>query len=116
MDSKTLRDNPHLPLLTLEQCLAVFGKAKIGFSRLALLAGVSRMSVYLWRRGRTPHAFAQDRVSTLAYKALVGVRSKVLPLPARCKFEQLQATLDGIDLAGMTAEQLLPQTWIPTQQ
>jgi hypothetical protein len=117
MSTVMLRDYPHLPLLTFEQSFAVFKLAKISFNMLSPLVGYSRMSIYLWRKGRNPHPIAADRVSTLAYKALAGLRAKSLPMPKRATLEQMLAALDAVDLSTMTAEQLLPANWLtqPTE-
>jgi hypothetical protein len=118
MDAAPLRDHPHLPLLSMTQCLAVFNKAGITFNRLATLSGYSRMAVYLWRKGdRKPLSHALDRVSTLAYKALGCLRAKTLPVPpglreSAVRLERTRAALDAINLTGTPAEDLLPASWL----
>lgn len=112
MSTQTLRDYPHLPVLSFEQCMAVFTLAKISFNMLSTLLGLSRQSVYLWRKGRNPHSLNLDRVSTLAYKALACIRDKTLPKGKRAKLEVVQAALDAVNLADRKAEDLLPRNWI----
>lgn len=110
-----LREYPHLPLLTFEQCMAVFRLAKISFNMLATLLGLSRQSVYLWRKGRNPHELNLDRVSTLAYRALACLRDRTLPQGKRAKIASVQAALDAIALNDRTASELLPANWRPTE-
>lgn len=117
----TLRDYPHLPLLTFEQCMAVFKLANISFNMLSSAPGkpgllpISRQSVYFWRRGRTPHPLAHDHVSTLAYRALACLRDKTLPMGKRAKLEAIQAAMAAIDLNQRRAADLLPKAWQPTE-
>lgn len=113
MSTQSLREYPHLPLLTFEQCMAIFKLAKISFNMLSNLLGLSRQSVYLWRKGRNPHELNHDRVSTLAYKALACVRDKTLPQGARAKLSVIQGALDAINLNDRKAEDLLPRHWLP---
>lgn len=95
-----------LPQLSLSKCFAVFDKAKMGNGVVAELAGVSRMSVYLWRRGgRKPLSFLHDAVSTLAYVVFAALKAGKLPLPKSAQIEQYRAVLDPIRAAG-------PDTWI----
>ena len=115
----TLRDYPHLPLLTFEQCMAVFKHAGISFNMLSTgahsrgLLPYSRQSVYLWRKGRNPHPVALDAVSTLAYKALACLRDRTLPKGKRPKLAVVQEALDAINLNERQAQTLLPKDWIP---
>lgn len=102
-----MRDHPQLPLLTVEQCLAVFALAGISFYRLAVLTGISRQSIYLWRRGRAPLSHTLERVNTLAWKALVGLKDKRLPLPSRQSLARSLQIFEDISLVGATAD-LLP--------
>lgn len=111
----TLREYPHLPLLTFEQCMAVFKLAKISFNMLSALLGLSRQSVYLWRKGRNPHELNLDRVSTLAYRALACLRDRTLPQGKRAKITAVQAALDAINLNARTAQELLPPNWLPAE-
>lgn len=117
MSNQNLRDYPHLPLLTIEQCLAVFELAKISFNMLSTSADspgllpFSRQSLYLWRKGRNPHPLAIDQVSTLAYRALACLRDKTLPRGKRPRIDVVKSALDAINLSARTAEQLLPPAW-----
>jgi hypothetical protein len=111
----TLREYPHLPLLTFEQCMAVFKLAKISFNMLSALLGLSRQSVYLWRKGRSPHELNLDRVSTLAYRALACLRDRTLPQGKRAKIEVVRGALDAIDLKARQPQDLLPRNWLPTE-
>lgn len=121
MSTQNLRDYPHLPLLSIEQCLAVFKLAKISFNMLSSsvdspgLLPFSRQSVYLWRKGRNPHPLAVDQVSTLAYRALACLRDKTLPQGKRARMEVVKAALDAITLSARTADELLPPAWKPAE-
>lgn len=116
MGVPTLREFPHLPVLTFEQAMSVFKATKISFNMLADLLGFSRQSLYLWRKGRNPHPLALDRVSTLAYRALACLRDKTLPMGKRPKIEAVQAVLNAVNLAERKAEDLLPKQWIPANE
>lgn len=122
MSTQTLRDYPHLPVLSIEQCLSVFQHARISFNMLSTTADspgllqFSRQSLYLWRKGRNPHPLAIDQVSTLAYKALACLRDKTLPKGKRPKIETVKAALDAVDLSARTVEELLPKSWIPAAE
>lgn len=111
-----LRDHPHLPMLELEWCLSVFVTAKISFNMLATtgekrgLMDFSRQSLYLWRKGRNPHATAMDQVNVLAYKALACLRDGTMPLKGKPHIDTVRAKLDAIDLSTRTVE-LLPKRW-----
>lgn len=113
MSTQTLRDFPHLPLLSFEQSMSVFKLAGISFNMLSSLLGISRQSVYLWRRGRNPQPLAAERVSTLAYRALACLRDKTLPMGKRPKIAAVQAALEAVDLHNRKAEELLPKAWLP---
>lgn len=116
MSVPTLRDYPHLPLLTIEQCLSVFRTARINFQHLAALSGYSRMSWYLWRkRDRTPHPHALDLVNTLAYRALACLRDRTMPIPPRSSIEHVKVLLDAVNLDERVAEKLLPKDWLPNE-
>ena len=118
----TLREYPHLPLLSFEQCMSIFSAAKISFNMLSTtgdshgLLLYSRQSLYLWRKGRTPHPLAADQVSTLAYKVLACLRDHTLPLGKRAKLEKVQAALAAINLAERQATDLLPKDWLPATE
>lgn len=119
MSVPVLRDYPHLPLLTFEQCFAVFKLAGISFNMLSTahpdggLLPFSRQSIYLWRKGRNPHPLAIDQVSTLAYRALACARDKSLPVGKRPRITVVRDRLAQVNLAERTVDQLLPKAWIP---
>lgn len=99
-----MREHPHLPTLTIEDCLAAFAKAGVNFNQLAKLTGFSRMAVYWWRSGRSPLPHSLDRVSTLAHKALAAVDQGHLPLPRGAKIEQVRAVFDSIELTAVSTQ------------
>jgi DNA-binding XRE family transcriptional regulator len=82
-----------LPIIPLDKCLAVFERAKIGQGQAAALIGVSRMSLYLWRKGRKPHSFVHERVSTLAHAVVQAIKAQRLPLGKNATIEQLHAAI-----------------------
>lgn len=95
-----MRDYPHLPLLSIARCFAVFDKAKLGDTMLAELTGLSRMSFYLWRRGRKPNKLAIEVVSTLAYRVLANLKAG----------RHATCDLAHISLADLD-DSLLPANW-----
>lgn len=109
----TMRDYPHLPILTIPQCLAAFDLAGIESGKLHTLIGVSRMTVYKWRtRGTTPYSHTLQAVSTLAYKALRAVKAGLLPPPPHAELEEVQKVLSDADermelLDNLSADDLL---------
>ena len=77
----TLNDPPHLPLLTLDQCIQVFDAAGIPRGSLHLVVGVSRMTAWKWTNGKSaPYQMTQRHVSALAYKFLRSLMLKTMPL------------------------------------
>ena len=109
----TMRDYPHLPILTMPQCLAAFELAGVELGKLHDLIGVSRMTVYKWRtRGTTPYPHAMQAVSTLAYKALRAVKAGLLPLPSPATLDAVHKVMSDSDermelLDNLKAEDLL---------
>ena len=109
----TMRDYPHLPVLSMPQCLAAFNVAGIPVIKLHKVIGVSRMTVYKWRtQGTTPYPHVLQSVSTLAYKCLRAVKAGLLPLPANASVDAIQQVLSDADermelLDNLKAEDLL---------
>lgn len=125
----TLRDYPHLPLLSFVQCFAIFKQARISFNQLATrpeerlsqhgnggmrgLLPYSRQAIYKWRKGQEPHATTLNVVSLLAYKVLYLLRNNRLPLPGkRAKLDTLQLLIRAVGADQLSVD-LLPANWRP---
>lgn len=108
--NKMLRDHPHLPLLSISQCLGAFAKAGIPTIPLHDILGYSRMTVYKWRSGKAvPYAPTMNRVSTLAYKCLRALNAGLLPLGKNASVADYQQALSDND----TRVELLDSLTLP---
>lgn len=108
-----MRDHPHLPLLSLGRCFAIFALASLTLSHIAELTGYSRQALYFWRTGaRVPKSRALNKVSTLAFQAMQAMRQRKLPARRRMTTEEIKEILDPIDLATLTTE-VMPKSWRP---
>lgn len=76
-----MRALPHLPLLTMAQCVRVFQQAPIPRRILPGLTGYTRMQVLRWFNGQyvRPHSVTLEVVSALAYRAARAHHANRLP-------------------------------------
>ena len=70
----------HLPLIPPDTALQIFAAAELTDTEVAEQASLTRQAIFYWRRGRVANRNSRDRVSVLAYKALLGVRTRAFPL------------------------------------
>lgn len=113
-----MRDLPHLPLLSMPQCVEIFRACGVPKLTLSVLSGFTRMQIHRWMLGQyaKPHRATQESVSTLAYKILRAAKSRSLPPPkARYALRDWAAALDDRThpppLHQWSAEDLLPPAW-----
>lgn len=121
MSEKTIMliEYPHLPLLSMKQCVSVFKLVNMGPAVLASMTGYTRMSAYRWLSGVSsePNKATLERVSTLAYRSLRAIRKDNFKITSNRKVLQselsrLRETSDDTPLSECTAQELLPKTWL----
>lgn len=118
-----MRTYPHLPLLTLEQCMQVFKESGAPTAVLANLSGFTRMQLWRWLNGRyksRAQPASLETISWLAYKVLRAKAVGVIPAPGTAPRQLMKAWDAAVDdalfdhsLHEMTAEELLPAEWLP---
>lgn len=114
-----MRAYPNLPLLSIEQCLQVFGAVGLPNPVLARLSGFSRMQFYRWRNGESkkPHSSSIELVSALAYKVLRAVKAGQSPKkdaknPLKAWADAINDDAYPVSLLDMDPHDLLPKAWI----
>ena len=120
MTPNNMRNAPHLPLLSMDQCVAVFKEVGVPKAVLARLSGFARMQVFRWFTGRSvrPLRVTLEYVSELAWKMIRAEQAGRIPKAQSSNMRQwADAVADSnypTPISQATLETLLSPRWATT--